>query len=158
MARSIFLLEEFVQSQHQDKKVIFLDEFPWLDSRKSNFLEAFSYFWNNFCTKRDDVIVIACGSSATYMIDKFIKNKNTLHSRDTLRLNMQQFDLLTSKKLLQLKGCNYTDKSIVECLEKAAKVIVTYSSVGHEAYLLDIPVEVIRLPGKIDESPLGDLS
>lgn len=122
-----FLLEDFIVNNKQDKKVIFLDEFPWLDSARSNFLEAFSHFWNNVCTKRDDIILIACGSSATYMIDKFIKNKKTLHSRDTLRLNMQQFDLSTSKILLQKKGCNYTDRSIVD----------TYMAFGGVAKYLD---------------------
>lgn len=109
-----FLLEDFLQSLSANKKVIFLDEFPWLDTQKSNFLEAFSHFWNNFCTKRDDILLIVCGSSATYMQDKFIKNKKTLHDRDSLRLNMKQFDLPTSKKMLDAKGCRYSDKTLID--------------------------------------------
>jgi AAA+ ATPase superfamily predicted ATPase len=50
------------------KKVIFIDEFPWLDTRKSNFLPAFDNFWNSFASTRDDLIVVICGSAASYMI------------------------------------------------------------------------------------------
>ncbi len=109
-----FLLEDFIETIKEKKKVIFLDEFPWLDTKKSNFLQAFSHFWNNFCTKRDDILLIVCGSSATYMKDKFIKNKKTLHGRDSLRINMRQFDLATAKKMLHAKGCRYSHKSIVD--------------------------------------------
>lgn len=130
-----FLVEDFIETIQEKKKVIFLDEFPWLDSKKSNFLEAFSYFWNNFCTKRDDMIVIVCGSMATYMQDKFIKNKKTLHSRDNLRLHMKQFDLATSKNFLEKKGCKYSDKSIVD----------TYIAFGGVAKYLE-GVDCSKLP------------
>ena len=31
-----------------EKKVVFIDEFPWLDTHKSNFLSAFDWFWNTW--------------------------------------------------------------------------------------------------------------
>ena len=43
-----FLLEDYIESKEDVKKVIFLDEFPWLDTHKSGFLSAFSEFWNDF--------------------------------------------------------------------------------------------------------------
>ena len=60
------------------KKVIFIDEFPWLDSRKSNFLSAFDNFWNSYATKRDDLVVVICGSAASYMVKNIIKSKGGL--------------------------------------------------------------------------------
>lgn len=41
-------------------------------------------------------------------------------------------------------------------LEKVSNVIVTYSSVGYEAYMLNIPVLLVMLPNTINESPLLD--
>ena len=70
-----FFLEEYIESLVDEKKVIFLDEFPWLDTHKSNFLSAFSAFWNDFCTRRRDVVLIVCGSATAYMINKIIKIK-----------------------------------------------------------------------------------
>ena len=57
------------------KKVIFIDEFPWLDTRKSNFLPAFDNFWNSYASKRDDLVVVICGSAASYMVKNIIKSK-----------------------------------------------------------------------------------
>ena len=44
----------------------------------------------------------------------------------------------------------------MDLLSKVSKVYATYSSVAVEAKLLGIDVELINLPGKINESPLID--
>jgi len=113
-SEAFYLLEDYCDSINDKKKIIFLDEFPWLDTQKSGFLSAFSFFWNDFCTRRDDIILIICGSAASYMINKVIKNNKTLHNRVTQKLNMQQFDLTATKKLLVAKGCRYSVKSILD--------------------------------------------
>jgi len=46
--------------------------------------------------------------------------------------------------------------SLSDSLSKASKVIGTYSSALVEAYLIGIEVEMIEIPGKINESPLND--
>lgn len=52
--------------ESKKKKVIFIDEFPWVDSHKSGFLPAFENFWNDYCTTRNDlVVVVVCGSAAS---------------------------------------------------------------------------------------------
>ena len=109
-----FLLEDYIESQEDAKKVIFLDEFPWLDTHKSGFLSAFSEFWNDFCTRRDDIVLIVCGSATSYMINKIVRNRKTLHNRVTHKINMQAFKLGAVAKLLSLKGCRYSQKSIVD--------------------------------------------
>ena len=40
------------------KAVIFLDEFPWMNTHKSGFLSAFDYWWNSWGTKQDNLLVI----------------------------------------------------------------------------------------------------
>ena len=49
-------LKKFLQQQKPSakKKVIFIDELPWLDSQRSGFLAAFENFWNDYCTTRND--------------------------------------------------------------------------------------------------------
>ncbi|MBK6783674.1 MAG: ATP-binding protein [Saprospiraceae bacterium] len=59
----------------KEKKVIFFDELPWFDTPRSKFLMAFEHFWNAFCTKRSDILLIICGSSASWMIKKILQNK-----------------------------------------------------------------------------------
>jgi len=57
------------------KAVIFFDEFPWIDSHKSGFLSAFDYFWNDWASTQPNLKVIICGSSASWMIRKVIRNR-----------------------------------------------------------------------------------
>jgi AAA+ ATPase superfamily predicted ATPase len=75
------------------KKVIFFDELPWLDSHKSGFLSSFSYFWNEFASQRNDLLVVICGSAASWIIDKVVNNKGGLHNRITQRIRLLPFTL-----------------------------------------------------------------
>lgn len=77
---------------HQ-KKLIFFDEVPWLDNAKSGFLSALEYFWNSFASARKDVLLIACGSAASWMITKLIHNRGGLHNRVTRRIRLEPFTL-----------------------------------------------------------------
>ena len=94
----------FVKLRSRKKKVIFIDEFPWLDSRKSGFLPAFDNFWNSFVSKRKDLIVVVCGSAASYMINKIVKNRGGLHNRLTQRIHLPPFNLYEAEQLLRRKG------------------------------------------------------
>ncbi len=67
--------------KNQRKKVIFIDEFPWVDSHKSGFLAAFENFWNDYCTTRSDLVVVVCESAASYMVKKIISNSKGLSKR-----------------------------------------------------------------------------
>lgn len=101
-------IEAFYQlSQYIDmlaskkKKVIFIDEFPWLDTRKSNFLPAFDNFWNSYASKRDDLLVVICGSASSYMIKNIIKSKGGLHNRLTDKIQLAPFNLHEAEQLLK---------------------------------------------------------
>jgi len=83
------------------KKVIFIDEFPWLDNNKSNFLRAFDNFWNSYADKRNDLLVIVCGSAASYMINKIIRNKGGLHNRLSEKIKVEPFSLAETEALLK---------------------------------------------------------
>ncbi len=83
------------------KKVIFIDEFPWLDGRRSRFLPAFSNFWNAFASKRKDLLVVICGSAASYMIQKIIKDRGGLHNRITRHVQLDPFTLAETEDLLR---------------------------------------------------------
>ncbi|MBU1013240.1 MAG: ATP-binding protein [Bacteroidetes bacterium] len=83
------------------KKVIFIDEFPWLDTRKSKFLPAFDNFWNSYASKRDDLVVVICGSAASYMIQNIIKSKGGLHNRLTEKIQLAPFNLYETEQLFR---------------------------------------------------------
>ena len=92
--------------KHKRKKVVFFDELPWLDSHKSGFLSSFSYFWNMFAAQRTDILVVICGSAASWIIDKVVNNKGGLHNRITQRIRLQPFTLKETESYLQHKNIN----------------------------------------------------
>lgn len=96
------------------KKVIFIDEFPWIATPKSKFLMAFENFWNTYCTKRNDLIVVICGSAASYMVQKIIKNKGGLHNRITRKIRLLPFNLYETEAFLLKNGIKFTRYDVIQ--------------------------------------------
>lgn len=97
------------------KKVIFLDELPWMDTPRSNFVSALEHFWNGWASARKDILLIICGSATSWIISKVLKNHGGLHNRVTLRLPICPFTLGECKDFAEEKGLRFTDRDIAEC-------------------------------------------
>lgn len=95
------------------KRVIFLDEMPWLATHRSGFLNAFGFFWNSWAVK-NKVMVVICGSAASWMIQKVVHNKGGLHNRITKRIHLQPFTLQETELYLQKRGLNLDHYQITE--------------------------------------------
>jgi uncharacterized protein len=85
----------------QQKTVIFFDEFPWIDTPKSGFLNAFDYFWNDWASKYSNLKIVICGSAASWIIKKVIQNRGGLHNRVTQRIRLLPFTLRETETFLQ---------------------------------------------------------
>jgi uncharacterized protein len=96
------------------KQVIFLDEFPWFDTPKSNFLAAFDHFWNSWASKQTHLVVVICGSAASWMIQNVVRNKGGLHNRITRRMRLMPFNLYETELLLQNKHINLDRYQILQ--------------------------------------------
>jgi AAA+ ATPase superfamily predicted ATPase len=96
------------------KKVIFIDEFPWVDTLRSGFLPAFENFWNTYCTTRNDLVVVICGSAASYMIKKVIKNKGGLHNRITRKIKLAPFKLSEVRAFFRYKKIELPEIEIIK--------------------------------------------
>ncbi|HEV2482247.1 MAG TPA: ATP-binding protein [Puia sp.] len=100
-------LEQFLEKLPRRKKlVIFLDEFPWLDSKRSGFLAAFEHFWNSWASRQDHLLVVICGSAASWMIHNIVNNKGGLHHRITQKMRLMPFTLAETEVYLKSKGSN----------------------------------------------------
>jgi len=75
------------------KKVLFFDEFPWMDSPRSGFMPAFENFWNSWASRQKNLVVIICGSAASWMIRRVVHNKGGLHNRITRQIRLLPFSL-----------------------------------------------------------------
>lgn len=79
------------------KRVLFFDELPWLDSRRSGFLRAFEHFWNSWAS-RQRILLVACGSAAAWMIRKLLRARGGLHNRVTRRIRLEPFTLAETRE------------------------------------------------------------
>jgi AAA+ ATPase superfamily predicted ATPase len=108
-------LEQYINSlKSKKKKVIFIDEFPWIATPRSKFLMWFENFWNSYCTKRDDLIVIICGSAAAYMVNNLLHNKGGLHNRISEVLRLEPFTLKETKEFLISKNIHLEHYDILQ--------------------------------------------
>lgn len=98
------LLEDFITASKQKRKIIFLDELPWMDAPNSKFIAAFEHFWNGWASARKDILLIVCGSATSWIINKIFRNKGGLYNRVTYRLQLQPFSLAECEEFAKAKG------------------------------------------------------
>ncbi len=109
------LLALHIDAQKDNKKkVIFIDELPWFDTPRSKFLTAFESFWNSYCTKRNDLLVVICGSAASWMVNKILKNKGGLHNRVSEKIQLKTFTLYETEKFLFEKNVKWSKYDIAQ--------------------------------------------
>ena len=110
------LLWDFLKVMPVDgkKKVIFIDELPWMDTPKSSFVRSLDHFWNAWATTRKDIILVICGSATSWIIDNVIMNYGGLHNRLTCKVNLQPFCLRECKQYCESKNLGYKDRQILE--------------------------------------------
>lgn len=97
------LLRAFLQKGTAKKKVVFFDELPWIDTLHSGFLSALEHFWNAWASARTDIVLVVCGSAASWMLSKLINNKGGLHNRVTKRIRLMPFSLEETEDYFKTK-------------------------------------------------------
>jgi AAA+ ATPase superfamily predicted ATPase len=108
-------LKDFIASQKtKTKKVLFFDELPWLDTPKSNFLHALDLFWNSWATTRNDIVLVICGSAASWIIKKILNDKGGLHNRVTKRIRLMPFTLRETELFFKQKQIKMDRYSITQ--------------------------------------------
>jgi uncharacterized protein len=108
------LLKNYLVSlKSPKKKLVFLDEFPWMDSPKSGFLSAFEFFWNDWAVDQN-IAIIVCGSSTSWMLNNVVNNRAGLHNRITKYIRLEPFTLRETRQLLHAKGIKFPDYDIAQ--------------------------------------------
>lgn len=97
-----------------EKTVLFFDEFPWLASPRSGFLQAFDYYWNRFWINNKNIKIIICGSAASWIINKVLNNKAGLHNRVTGQIHLKPFNLAETKSYLGKNGLTLENNQVLE--------------------------------------------
>jgi len=122
------MLSKSIERQGRGTKIIFIDELPWFDTRKSKFVSALEYFWNSWAYYRNDIKLIVCGSATSWMLNKIINSRGGLHNRVTHMIPISPFTLHETEMYFQAGGFDYGRSEIIDC----------YMAVGGIAYYLSL--------------------
>lgn len=113
---AFILLKTYLASlEKNEKHIVFFDEMPWFDTQKSDFLAAFEWFWNDWGSTQNNLIVIVCGSATSWMVEKIDKNKGGLFNRQTCRIFLEPFTLKETEDYLKSRHISWERYDIAEC-------------------------------------------
>lgn len=108
------LLKDLIKVSADKKKVIFLDELPWMDTPRSGFVNALEFFWNSWASGREDVLLVVCGSATSWIVNKLFRNHGGLHNRVTHRILVEPFTLNECEQYAKQMGCKYSRYDLLE--------------------------------------------
>ena len=111
---AFFALGQFLQSRPEGKKVVFIDELPWMDTPKSNLVAALDHFWNGWASARKDIVLVICGSATSWIISKIVKNYGGLHNRLTRQIYLQPFTLKECEQFATANNFGMSRRNILE--------------------------------------------
>lgn len=122
------LLKKLLILNGNGRKIIFIDELPWLAGPKSSELvEELGYFWNSWAVKQRDVFLIVCGSATSWMLDNVIRDYGGLHGRLTEKIYLKPFCLSECREYYSSKGFHMSDYEIA----------LSYMAIGGVPYYMD---------------------
>lgn len=112
---AFLMLEMFLESKNTGERLlVFLDELPWMDTQKSGFITAFEGFWNSWACFHDNVMLVVCGSSTSWIMDKLINNHGGLYGRVTYEIKLSPFTLKECEEFYRKKKIRISKYDIVQ--------------------------------------------
>ena len=134
-------LRTFLQQNNAAKKVVFLDEVPWMDTKGSKFIPALEHFWNSYASTDPAIKLVVCGSAASWMVKKIVENHGGLHNRLTYKLKLNPFNVGEVKEFLESKNIYWDYQMVTEC----------YMVLGGIPYYLNLLTPSLSLAQNIDK-------
>lgn len=134
-------LKTYLQNINREgRKLVFLDEVPWMDAQRSDFVSALENFWNGWGAGQEDLMLILCGSATAWIMDKLLGDRGGLFNRDTERMYLEPFSLHATEEYLASNGIKLNRYEIAEC----------YMIMGGVPYYLSKLRSGLSLPQNID--------
>lgn len=135
-------LQDYLETlTDKDRLVIFIDELPWMDTPKSNFIRALEVFWNSWASDRKGLKLVVCGSATTWMTNKLLGDKGGLHNRVTRPIRLAPFTLSETQSYLKSIGLEWSRGEIMEA----------YMALGGTPYYLSLLRPGLSIRQNIDE-------
>lgn len=112
---AFYLLQRLLEKKDDgSRQVVFIDELPWMDSKRSGFITAFEGFWNNWGAHRDNLMVIVCGSANSWMLDNLINEHGGLYGRVSYEIKLSPLSLKECEEFFKSKGIRLSRYDIAQ--------------------------------------------
>ena len=112
--REAFLALERLLGEKKGRRIVFLDELPWMDTPKSRFVPELEHFWNDWCAAQKRLVLVVCGSASSWIVSKIVRNHGGLHNRLTRQMRLAPFTLGECAEYLASRGFSLTRKDVCE--------------------------------------------
>ena len=90
---AFFQLKAYLETLGERRKMVFIDELPWFDTPRSNFISALELFWNQWASDQN-IMLIVCGSATSWMVNKLLGGTpyylNMLRPDQSLTMNINR--------------------------------------------------------------------
>lgn len=141
LLKEVLSLKSVVRHSETGKIVCFIDELPWFDTPKSGFKTALEHFWNSWGCTQEDLVLIVCGSSTSWLVNNLLSSTEGFYDRVTRVIDLQSFTLAECKSFFDWKGGGYSKRQILE----------SYMVFGGVPYYLDLQAQNQSLAQNVDE-------
>jgi len=108
-------LKEYLKTLGDRRKLVFIDEMPWMSTAKSDFVGALENFWNAWGSGESNLKMIVCGSASSWFSNNVFSNKGGLFNRDTERICLNAFTLAETEEYIRSQNIEINRYEIAEC-------------------------------------------
>ncbi len=84
---------------HQGVWTLYFEEVQWLANYQDEFVSELKYAWDNFFRHNQQLILILCGSSPSFMLNQVV-HSNALYNRSQFEFSLQELNPIEAKTLL----------------------------------------------------------
>lgn len=108
-------LHKAILTQGKTRKiVVFMDELPWMATKKSRLIQTIEYYWNRYWSDIPNLKLIICGSSAAWIVKKILYQKGGLHNRTTKQIILKPFNLMETSQFLLANNVRLEQEQILQ--------------------------------------------
>lgn len=148
--RQCLTMDTVYREPTSGKRVVFLDELPWMDTARSDFRGALDYFWNSWGSAQNDLVLIVCGSATSWMITHLLDDHGGFHNRITKRIHLEPFSLQECDQLLKHNGIVLPRGQLIE-------YYMIFGGIPYYMNLMDERLSLVQNVNELCFKPYGDL-
>ena len=119
---------------------VYFEEVQWLAQYKSTFVSELKYVWDNYFRHNDQLVMILCGSSTSFMLNEVLRSK-ALYNRSMYELPLKELKLIDAGKILKnrpqkdVMDAYLTVGGIPEYLKRLTKKSSVFLSLCSETFV-----------------------